>query len=212
MQYYALMGTHEASALREAMGARVRTERLERRWTLDQLAEAAGVSRRLLVSLEQGEANPSIGTLLRLSDALGVGLPALVAPPIDSAVSITRQGSGAQLWTSPAGGSARLVAGTQPPDVLELWNWTLAPGDRHASDPHATGTTELLQVLEGAIAIEVAAVTYAMDTGDAAAFPGDVAHAYRNDTGSPARFSLAVFEPGVAPSTPRQEIHRDDRS
>jgi transcriptional regulator with XRE-family HTH domain len=210
VQYYALMGSRDPNALHEAMGARVRTERLDRRWTLDQLAESAGVSRRLLVSVEQGEANPSIGTLLRLSDALGVGLPALVAPPAESTVTITRQGRGAQLWSSSAGGSARLVAGTQPPDVLELWDWTLAPGDRHTSDPHAAGTTELLQVLEGAIAIEVAGVDYALETGDAAAFRGDVAHAYRNDAASTARFSLAVFEPGVTPSTPRQETHRDD--
>jgi transcriptional regulator with XRE-family HTH domain len=212
VQYYALMESHDTSALRRAMGARVRSERLQRRWTLDQLAAAAGVSRRLLVSVEQGEANPSIGTLLGLSDALGVGLPALVAPPADSAVAITRRGSGAQLWSSSAGGSARLVAGTQPPDVLELWDWTLAPGDRHTSDPHASGTMEVLQVLEGSIAIEVGGATHALAAGDAASFPGDVAHAYRNDSASPARFSLAVFEPGVAPSAPRQETHRDDRT
>ena len=39
------------------------------------------MSRRALVNVEQGAANPSVGTLLRLSDALGVGLPALVEPP-----------------------------------------------------------------------------------------------------------------------------------
>ena len=49
-------------------------------WTLDQVAEAAGVSRRLVVNIEQGATNPSVGTLLRISDALGVGLPALVEP------------------------------------------------------------------------------------------------------------------------------------
>ena len=35
----------------------------------------------MVVSVEQGAVNPSVGTLLRLSDALGVGLPALVEPP-----------------------------------------------------------------------------------------------------------------------------------
>ena len=35
----------------------------------------------MVVSVEQGAVNPSVGTLLRLSDALGIGLPALVAPP-----------------------------------------------------------------------------------------------------------------------------------
>ena len=63
------------------IGARVKQERQARRWTLDQLAEAAGVSRRMVVNVEQGAANPSVGTLLRLSNALGVGLPALVEPP-----------------------------------------------------------------------------------------------------------------------------------
>ena len=58
---------------RSAIGARVRQERQSRRWTLDQLAEAAGVSRRMVVNVEQGAANPSVGTLLRISDALGVG-------------------------------------------------------------------------------------------------------------------------------------------
>jgi transcriptional regulator with XRE-family HTH domain len=69
------------TALAQAIGARVRQERTERRWTLDQLADASGLSRRMVVNVEQGATNPSVGTLLRLSAALGVGLPALVEPP-----------------------------------------------------------------------------------------------------------------------------------
>ena len=71
----------EAAKLATAIGARVKQERQARGWTLDQLAGAASVSRRMVVSVEQGAVNPSVGTLLRLSDALGVGLPALVEPP-----------------------------------------------------------------------------------------------------------------------------------
>src|SRR5688572_5039478 len=81
--------------LASAIGARVRHERQARRWTLDQLAGAAGVSRRMVVNVEQGAANPSVGTLLRISDALGVGLPALVEPPDPTAVRVTRHGEGA---------------------------------------------------------------------------------------------------------------------
>ena len=69
------------SALASAIGVRVRQERQARRWTLDRLAGAAGVSRRMVVNVEQGAANPSVGTLLRIGDALGVGLPSLVEPP-----------------------------------------------------------------------------------------------------------------------------------
>ena len=50
----------------------------------------------------------------------------------------------------------------------------------------------------------MAGETSELGTGDAATFPGDVAHGYGSPGG--ARFSLAVFEPGVGPA-PRQGVH-----
>ena len=194
-----------AAALSSAIGARVRQERQSRRWTLDQLAEAAGVSRRMVVNVEQGAANPSVGTLLRISDALGVGLPALVQPPRPKPVKVTRHGEGAVLWSSESGGRAVLVAGTEPPHVVELWDWTLGPGDEHVSEAHTPGTRELVQVQQGTITIEIAEQSVTLSAGDAVAFPGDVAHSYDNRHPQPARFSLAVFEPGVG-SGPRSEV------
>ena len=195
----------DTADLASAIGGRVKHERQSRRWTLDRLAKAAGVSRRMLVNVEQGSANPSVGTLLKIGNALGVGLPALVEPPRLKPVKVTRAGDGAILWSSESGGRGVLVAGTEPPDVVELWDWTLGPRDRHTNEAHAPGTRELVQVRQGRIVIEVGdhpSVT--LETGDAAAFPGDVAHSYVNPRGRPARFSLAVFEPGVG-DRPRSE-------
>jgi transcriptional regulator with XRE-family HTH domain len=194
-----------AAALASAIGARVKQERQSRVWTLDQLAEAAGVSRRMLVSVEQGAVNPSVGTLLKISDALGVGLPALVEPPEPKSVKVTRHGEGATLWSGDAGGRGVLVAGTTPPDVVELWDWTLCPGEQHTSEAHAPGTKELIHVQEGSITVEVADQSVTLTAGDAVAFPGDVAHSYANPHTKPARFSLAVFEPGVGTGPPRME-------
>lgn len=185
------------TALAAAIGARVRQERQSRGWTLDQLAEAAGVSRRMVVNVEQGAANPSVGTLLRISDALGVGLPALVESPRPKPVTVTRNGEGAALWSSNSGGRGVLVAGTESPDVVELWDWTLGPGDHHVSEAHSRGTKELLQVQLGSVTVVVGDESFILDAGDAVAFPGDVAHSYANPGTEPARFSLAVFEPGV---------------
>jgi transcriptional regulator with XRE-family HTH domain len=185
------------SALATAIGGRVRQERQARGWTLDQLAEAAGVSRRMVVNVEQGAANPSVGTLLRISDALGIGLPALVDSPRPKPVTVTRSGEGAALWSSPAGGRGVLVAGTESPDVVELWDWTLHPADQHASEAHAQGTKELLQVRQGCLTVAVAGETFVLEAGDALSFPGDVEHSYSNAGNGPVSFSLAVFEPGV---------------
>ena len=196
VQYDALMD-ESTSALAVAIGGRVRQERQSRGWTLDRLAEVAGVSRRMVVNVEQGAANPSVGTLLRISDALGVGLPALVESPQPKPLKVTRRGAGAALWSGESGGRGVLVAGTEPPDVVELWDWTLGSGDHHLSEAHSPGTKELLQVQQGTITVVVADQSVILDAGDAITFTGDVAHSYANPGTEPARFSLAVFEPGV---------------
>src|SRR6476660_444048 len=193
--------------LSSAIGDRVRQERQARHWTLDQLAEAAGMSRRMVVNVEQGAANPSVGTLLRISDALGIGLPTLVQPPQPRPVKVTRHGEGAVLWTGEAGGRGVLAAGTAPPDVVELWDWTLGPADRHVSEAHASGTRELVQVQQGTITIDIADQLVTLGVGDAVAFPGDVTHTYANPHDEPARFSLAVFEPGVGSGTRSEVTH-----
>lgn len=140
----------ETASLAQTIGTRVKHERNARGWTLDRLAAAAGVSRRMVVNVEHGSVNPSVGTLLRLSDALGIGLPALVEPIARRTSKVTRAGEGAVLWSGEHGGRGVLVAGTEPPDVVELWDWTLEPGDRHTSEAHTSGTRELLHVQEGA--------------------------------------------------------------
>lgn len=188
----------DTAALASVIGARVKQERHARGWTLDQLADGAGVSRRMVISVEKGEVNPSVGTLLRLSEALGVGLPALVEPPDRTTVTVTRRGEGAALWTGDAGGRGVMVAAFAQPDAFELWDWSLGPDDAHDSEPHTAGTRELMHVLDGSITVTVAGEVFSLQSGDAAAFPGDVAHSYANPGRRPARFSLAVFEPAAA--------------
>ena len=185
-------------SIARAIGDRVKQGRGSRGWTLDQLAERSGVSRRMLVSIEQGSANPSIATLLRISDALGIGLPALVDVERSPGLRVTRAGAAPVLWRGKLGGRAALVAGTEPPEVTELWDWTLGPGESHSSEAHAAGTRELLFVLDGQVELRVGQHAEVLATGDSASFAGDLAHEYVNaGSAQVARFALTVFEPAV---------------
>jgi transcriptional regulator with XRE-family HTH domain len=189
----------QAPTVNELIGGRVREQRTARGWTLDEMAHRSGVSRRMLISIEHGESNPSIATLLRISDALGVGLPVLVDVERPRAFTVTPAGQAPVLWRGPCGGQALLVAGTEPPDVVELWDWTLQPGEEHQTEAHSVGTRELVLVLEGHIDVRVGDRTDRLETGDSAAFAGDVAHGYATpaDASRPARFALTVFQPNV---------------
>jgi transcriptional regulator with XRE-family HTH domain len=196
----------DVDSIAAVVGRRVRDARTQRRWTLDELSDRSGVSRRMVINIEQGSMNASIATLLRISDALGIGLPALVETESVPLAQVTRAGEGVQLWKGAAGGTAVLTAGTHPPDVLELWDWSLGPGDVHQSEPHATGTHEQLVVISGKMEVRVGDTATQLGRGDAMSFRGDVTHSYgcAPDARKPARFILSVFEPSVGSDTRRQ--------
>lgn len=72
------------SALQVRVGDRVRAARNAKQMSRRLLSEVSGVSPRYLAQLESGEGNISIGLLLRVADALGVSMEALVSAHIMS--------------------------------------------------------------------------------------------------------------------------------
>lgn len=172
----------------------VRRRRLERNWTLDVACARLGVSRRLLAQIEAGQANPSLSTLLSVAEGFDISLVELLAVADKPAVTIQASNAHAPvLWHGHHGGEGRLLVGADP---LELWEWTLAPGDLRASDAHRPNAREALLVTEGTVTLVVgSAEPVSVRRGQTALFPADQPHSYGNDTKRPARFVLAVHDP-----------------
>ncbi|WP_416071874.1 helix-turn-helix domain-containing protein [Streptomyces sp. ID05-04B] len=82
-------------------------------WSLETLAARSGVSKGMLVHIEQGRTNPSIGTLCRLTDALGTTLSRLVETSELPLARVVRAGEGACLWRSEQSPGR---AGCDPPE------------------------------------------------------------------------------------------------
>ncbi len=59
-------------ALRETIGRRLREYRLDRDWTMTQLAGRSGVSKAMLSKIENAQTTPALSTLGRLGEALAV--------------------------------------------------------------------------------------------------------------------------------------------
>lgn len=178
------------------VGGRVRNARMLRGWTLDQLAERSGVSRRMVVNVEAGTSNASIATLLRLAAALHVSLADLVSDGSrGDSIVVTVPADREPLWRGSAGGSAVMVASADTPDMLELWDWTMQPGDEFESEAHRPGTHELLHVIAGRLRLTVAGDIRELVAGEAASFAASVPHRYSNGGREPLRFTMTVLEP-----------------
>ncbi|WP_145872263.1 helix-turn-helix domain-containing protein [Streptomyces capillispiralis] len=78
----------------------VRAARLAQGWSLETPAARSGVSKGMLVHIEQGRTNPCIGTMCRLTDALGTALSRLVETSELPLARVVRAGEGACPWRS----------------------------------------------------------------------------------------------------------------
>jgi transcriptional regulator with XRE-family HTH domain len=184
----------DADAVAAAVARNVRRLRQERGWTLDALAGRAGVSKGMLVQVEQTRTNPSLGTLCRLADAIGVSLARLVELDEAPVVRVVAADQAAVLWRSETG-AARLLVGSDRSSHLELWEWVLGPGESHSSEEHAPGTQELLHVIAGVLTLEVDGHAHRVETDGAAVFQADRPHAYRNDGPVALRLTMTVAQP-----------------
>jgi len=64
--------------LNQSLARNVKHWRSVRGFTLDVLAARAAVSRGMLIQIEQARTNPSIGTVVKIGDALGVSITTLL--------------------------------------------------------------------------------------------------------------------------------------
>lgn len=190
-----MTGHQDIAAL---IGQRIRARRTSRQWSLDEVATRSGVSRRTLVAIEQGQANPSIAVLSGISDALGIAFAALVGSGETEALQVRRSGEGPLLWEGDDGGTAHLAGSLGGANVSELWEWRVLPGEIHHSAPHPPGTRELLSVHSGKVSLGVGESNVVLAAGDSASHAGDVEHSYANEGRSAAVFSVVVHYPAAA--------------
>ncbi|WP_327270438.1 XRE family transcriptional regulator [Streptomyces sp. NBC_01218] len=191
-----------AEAANQAIAWNVQTLRAERSWSLQALATRAGVSKGVLVQIEKARTNPSIATLCRLADALGVRLERLLQASENTTVRVVRDGDAARLWEGRAGSSGRLLIGSELPNAIEMWDWRLSAGDCYSGEAHASGSWEIVYVLRGVLSLDVGGQTFVLRHGDAAVFAADREHSYGNRADERLHFVMAVLQPQIAPERP----------
>lgn len=189
-----IMTGADVDTISQALAGKIKNYRKISKLSLDELSRRAGISKGMLVEIEKGSANPSIGILCKLSAALGLSVADLVNVSSEPAVHLIDAPEIPTLWHGPFGGTARLLAGTTGPDMIELWQWEMAPGERFDSDGHTTGTVELFHVEQGILTIAIDGEQWQVKAGQSLVARTDVPHHYANSAETPLRFTMTVTE------------------
>ena len=168
-----------AAGLGRQVATRVRELRRARGMSLETLAQASGVSRAALSQIETCKSSPTLGVLWKIAAGFGVPFSELIGEQ-GSSVSVLRRADRQVLRSSDGRFESRPIspAGTSP--QVELSELRLAARARHASEPHALGTREVLVVIAGELRLEVGVAGYDLRTGDSVVFAADQPHVYQN--------------------------------
>ncbi|NKJ45456.1 DNA-binding protein [Burkholderia sp. SG-MS1] len=183
-----------ASAAPPRVGDQIQRLRAERRMTLDDLSRAAGVSKSMLSEIERDKANPTIAVAWRLTNALGVSLDSLFAPPkAPEAIAVSGPHEIPTLSGHEAKYQLRVWGPIELAGKFEWYELTLQPGGALVSNAHEPGTREHLTVLHGSIEVEAAGATKRLKVADTARYVADEPHAIRNAGKGEAKALLVVI-------------------
>jgi len=176
--------THRASVLQH-VSLNVRRLRNAAGMSQSALAERSGVSRRMLVAIEAGEKNVSLTTLDLIAEALGVAFSTLIQAPEQRDPS--RIDELAWAGEHPQSKAVLLGSSTARREV-ELWEWTLAPGECYLSEADADGWSEQIYVAEGQLTLVIEDAEHRLQVGQFHVFPSNCRYAHRNDGAVAVRF------------------------
>lgn len=170
---------------REALGLSLRT-----------LASRSGISPSMISDIERGSKSPTVVTLARLAEALGVGAGSLVdgGPQAASRIRVLRQGE-QPTGEQPAPWSA--MAPRMPGSRVDFVSYRIPPATVLGPTPaHEAGTVEHLHVATGIVRVSVGGEVVDLAVGDSCSCRTDIEHSIENPNASTEALVYLVVERG----------------
>jgi transcriptional regulator with XRE-family HTH domain len=190
-----------------ALGARLKSLRSERGWTLEELAERTGLSKPFLSRMEAGQRQPSIAVVLTLARTYDVPLGELFESSGErQPCVIVRGGQGKPVKTDgltyvPLSSQSRF--GNLQPIRL------IIGADRAGDEMYQHEGEEWLFVLSGRLKLSLDGKSYDLTTGDSAHFDSHLPHRLTAVGGEDAELIMVacpIAEPAAGP--PRRQTRQ----
>lgn len=189
--------------INQQVGLALKQLRQQRGWSLDQAAQACGVSKAMLGQIERGESSPTVVTLWKIAGGFHVPFSYFMA---DSGASSVLP----DLYHGPQPGQTRVMGeGIRVTTLLpfepslgyELLRVELPVGCEYHSVPHDEGAIEQVILLSGSMAVWLEGKWHSLADGEVLRFRANQAHGYRNQGHLPACFHDLIHYAQVPAST-----------
>jgi transcriptional regulator with XRE-family HTH domain len=149
------------------------------------LAEASGISRRMIIAVEAGDANISLSSLDKLAAAMGVGFVDLVRDPDRQSLSDINEVT----WRGVGPESKGVLLGTAPAArETQMWLWSLEGGERYDAEPDPQGWHEMVFVTEGVLTLVLNGTEKEYPPGTFAIYSSAQEYSYANNRTEILRF------------------------
>lgn len=166
------------------LGQLIRKCRQQRKLTLTELCDKAGMSVGYLSQVERGNATPSLGTLAQISHALGLGLDYFVArPKPGDAVSYAHKRP--KFSISESGVTYEALSSEFPGHELSAYIMNCPPG--FVSETFQHEGEEFVYILSGSIEKTLDGEVFTLREGDSLHYNGMTPHSWKTLGDTPAR-------------------------
>jgi transcriptional regulator with XRE-family HTH domain len=179
----------------EHLSTRVKQLRSDRKWSLDALSQASGVSRSMLSEIERGNVNPTLVVTYAIARAFNMPIGEfLETPQATSNLQVIRRDDRTYHYRSDDNVKIRTLSPLPLEKDIEFYEVTLAPGGTLKSAAHYAGTREFLTVEKGRVRVVSGADSEDLDRGDSVSYRADVPHEIVNrGTGEAVVFLVDIY-------------------
>ncbi|MGD8320091.1 MAG: XRE family transcriptional regulator [Gemmatimonadota bacterium] len=176
------------------VGARLRTLRRRRGWSLRDLARASGLSVNAISRIERNESSPTVASLQRLATALDIPLVELFRITIERSTVLVRATE--RPHTATEGVLVESLGTGLPSQKLGPFLMTLTPGVSSGDEPIVHGGEEFVHCIAGEVEYLVGDEWYLLRQGDSLLFFATQPHLWRNRGREAATMLVVILAPG----------------
>lgn len=185
------MAPESIENLNQIIANNLKELRRTRGMTLDDAAEATGVSKSMLGQIERGECGLSVATLWKITTGLKISFTSLMTEDRAPA-EIVDNTAVTPLTNGQPGFRLYPVFPIETGRNFEILYIELDPGTESVSEPHERGTEEYTLVYEGTLELRVGGELYAVPAGHSIRYNGDRPHGYANRTDGIVRLCMVI--------------------